>query len=72
MQRIHEGFSPGGVYRQRLDNSTPFRDPTQADSIRGRSWAIHDGVLDETWDRIKLIKRIGILVGANTAPNLRW
>ena len=72
MQRIHEGFSPGGVYRQRLDNSTPFRDLAQADSIRGRSWAIHDDILDETWDRIKLIKRIGVHAGIDTAADLRW
>ncbi len=28
-----------------LDNSTPFRRPAFASSIRGRSWAIHDGIL---------------------------
>lgn len=72
MQRIHEGFAVGGVYRQRLDNSTPFRDEAHADSVRGRSWAIHDGVLDETWDRIKLIKRIGVHADVDTALGVRW
>jgi acetoin utilization protein AcuC len=72
MQRIHEGFSPGGIYRQRLDNSTLFRDSTLAGSIRGRSWAIHDGILDESWDRIKLIKRIGVHAGVSTAFGVGW
>ena len=72
MRRIHEGFTAGGVYRQRLDNSTPFRDPALADSIRGRSWAIHDGILDETWDQIKLIKRLGVHARVDTAPDVGW
>jgi len=72
MRRIHEGFSPGGDLRARLDGSTPFRMPDQADSIRGRSWAIHDGILDEPWDGVKMYKRLGVHAGIDTAPGIPW
>ncbi len=72
MQRIHEGFQPGGELRARLDGSSPFRMPEQADSIRGRSWAIHDGILDEPWDGVKMYKRLGEHAGVNTAPGIPW
>ncbi len=72
MERIHEGFAPGGVLAQRLDNSSPFRRLELANTIRGRSWAIHDGILDETWDGIKLVKRIGVKADVHTAPEVGW
>ena len=50
MKRIHELFQPGGVLFYKLDNSTPFRKPELAHTVRGRSWAIHDGILAETGD----------------------
>jgi hypothetical protein len=28
MKRIHEGFQPGGKIFEKLDNSTPFRNPS--------------------------------------------
>ncbi len=72
MRRIHQGFEPGGELRARLDGSTPFRMPEQADSIRGRSWAIHDGVLGEPWDGVKMYKRLGVHAGVDTAPGVGW
>lgn len=45
MKRIHEGFQPGGKIFEKLDGSTPFRRPEFAHTVRGRSWAIHDGIL---------------------------
>ena len=45
MKRIHELFQPGGTLHEKLDGSTPFRKPEFANTVRGRSWAIHDGVL---------------------------
>lgn len=72
MQRIHEGFASGGKYASRLDGSTPFRDPAFANTIRGRSWAIHDGVLDETWDGVKMAKRLGVDTAIDTAPDIGW
>jgi hypothetical protein len=47
MEAIHHGFAADAEYRRRLDGSTPFRHPDFGASIRGRSWAIHDGVLGE-------------------------
>ncbi len=46
MTRINQAFTPGGVLARRMDLSTPFRDPTTAHTPRGRSWAIHDGILE--------------------------
>ncbi len=52
MKRIHELFQPGGALFCRLDNSTPFRKPEFANTVRGRSWAIHDGILAESGDEL--------------------
>ncbi len=49
MEEIDRGFAPGGVLFERLDASTPFRQPGAERSIKGRSWAIHDGILGATW-----------------------
>lgn len=42
------GFAEGGGLRQMLDDSNPFRSSKAANSIRLRSWAIHDGVFGRT------------------------
>jgi len=47
MKKIQDSFQPGGKLFEKLDNSTPFRRPEFADSVKGRSWAIHDGILSE-------------------------
>jgi hypothetical protein len=47
MEEIHASFLPHGQLRARLDGSTPFRRPGCEATVRGRSWAIHDGVLGE-------------------------
>jgi len=52
MKRIHELFQPGGKLYNRLDNVTPFRKPEFAHTVRGRSWAIHDGILTEVDDEL--------------------
>jgi hypothetical protein len=72
MQRIDQGFSPGGDLRARLDGSSPFRRPEMADTVRGRAWAIHDGILDEPWDRVRMVKRLGVDAGVDTCPGLPW
>ncbi|MFH1488310.1 MAG: hypothetical protein ABII06_05360, partial [Pseudomonadota bacterium] len=43
-------FQPGGKLFNKLDNRTPFRKPAFAQTVRGRSWAIHDGLLSEIED----------------------
>jgi hypothetical protein len=52
MKRIHELFQPGGGFHEKSARSTPFRDPQLAHTVRGRSWAIHDGILLETGDEL--------------------
>ncbi len=71
MQRISEGFKPGGVLYRRLDGSTPFRMPGMDGTVHGRSWAIHDGVMDEPWDNVRIYKVIGETAGVNTFPEQR-
>lgn len=68
MQCINDGFKPGGTLHARLDNSTPFRRPEMAVTALGRSWAIHDGIMDEPWDDVKIYKMIGLWAGINTFP----
>jgi hypothetical protein len=46
MKRIDELFRPGAELWRRLDGSSPFRQPGYDRSVRGRSWAIHDGILE--------------------------
>lgn len=69
MEEIHRGFQPGGVLHQRLDGSNPFRMPEAADTVRGRSWAIRDGVLEEPWRVPRLYKIVGQLMGMLTFPD---
>jgi hypothetical protein len=52
MQRIHEAFQEGGALHRRLDGSSPFRKAEFHETIRGRSWAIHDGILDGLDDEL--------------------
>jgi acetoin utilization protein AcuC len=49
MEEIDRAFAPGGELFNRLDGSTLFRQPGFERSIRGRSWAIHDGILGKPW-----------------------
>lgn len=68
MLEIDREFQPGGRYFSRLDGSTPFRMPGMERTVRGRSWAIHDGILDEPWDEVQIYKMIGVHAGINTFP----
>ena len=52
MKRIHELFKPGGKLLGLLDQSSPFRKPEFANTVRGRSWAIHDGILLDVRDEV--------------------
>jgi hypothetical protein len=39
--------------------------------MRGRAWAIHDGILDvidRKWDGLKMIKQVGRHAGVETFP----
>jgi hypothetical protein len=72
MEAIQAGFQEGGELSQRLDDTHPFRPSNAADSIRLRSWAIHDGILGEPFTNVTMYKRIGIPAGINTAPDCEW
>ena len=69
MMEIDREFRPGGSLFERLDGSTPFRMPGMERTVRGRSWAIHDGIMDEPWDEIQIYKMIGVDAGLNTFPD---
>jgi hypothetical protein len=69
MLEIDREFYPGGSLYQRLDNSSPFRTPGLERTVRGRSWAIHDGIMDEPWDGVQIYKIIGVHAGLNTFPD---
>jgi acetoin utilization protein AcuC len=69
MQEIDAGFRPGGKLFRRLDGSSPFRMQGMEKTVRGRSWAIHDGIMDEPWDNVMIYKMIGEDAGINTFPD---
>jgi hypothetical protein len=75
MDLIHKEFQPGGELHKALDGSTPFRQPSQWSTVRGRAWAIHDGILeriDRKWDDLKMIKQVGRQAGVNTFPDAKY
>jgi hypothetical protein len=72
MEHIHQGFQPGGDLIQRLDGSSPFRNLSMPPSIRGRSWAIHDGVLGEPYSGVIMYKQVGCAAAVDTFPGGIW
>lgn len=72
MKEIHESFQAGGYLYHRLNGSSRFRNPDAWDSVRGRSWAIHDGILDHPYTGFQMYKRIGIDAGVSSAPGTHW
>lgn len=72
MEHIQSGFQPGGELALRLDGSSPFREPEAANSIRRRSWAIHDGLLGEPFTEVTMYKRLGKEAGISTTAGCEW
>lgn len=72
MESIHAGFQEGGELRARLDGSTPFRSSQAANSIRLRSWAIHDGILGEPFTDVTMYKLVGKSANITTTPGCDW
>lgn len=72
MEAYHAGFSKGGEFHPLLNGSSPFRRPEAGNSIRLRSWAIHDGILGEPFTDFTMYKRIGKDAKVNTAPGCKW
>lgn len=69
MLEIDREFHPGGTLYQRLDGSNLFRMPGMERTVRGRSWAIHDGIMEQPWDEVQIYKIIGVHAGLNTFPD---
>jgi len=72
MDTINKEFQPNGALTRALKSSTLFRKPDQSNSVRGRAWAIHDGileVLEERWDKLRMVKQVGKHAGVETFPN---
>lgn len=75
MNDIHREFQPGGALYAHLDDSSPFRRRDQAATVRGRAWAIHDGILealDLRWDKLRMVMQIGRNSGVETFPNAAY
>lgn len=72
MEWVHREFQPGGELYRRLDGSTPFRMPGMDKTVRGRSWAIHDGILGEPFTDYHMYKTIGKPAGLKTYPDWVW
>jgi hypothetical protein len=68
MEWIHGAMQPGGGLHDAFDGSTPFRQPNAWRTIRGRSWAIHDGILGDPWHGVRMYKRVGRHAGVDTFP----
>src|SRR5512133_2895583 len=71
MAEIDREFAPNGILTARLDGSTPFRMPGMEKSVHGRSWAIHDGIMDEPWEDVGIYKLVGVDAGVNTFTGVR-
>jgi len=72
MEYIQRGFSPGGELFKKLDNTSPFRIPQAAASVRLRSWALHDGILGVPFANVTMYKRVGKLGGIRTCIGCEW
>ncbi len=72
MLNIHQEFQPGGVLHRKLAPEKTFRHPDNWKTIRGRSWAIHDGILGHPFTGFQMYKLVGQDAGINTYPDARW
>jgi len=72
MNEIQAGFEEGGGLRRMLDDSNPFRSSKAANSIRLRSWAIHDGILGGPFTNVTMYKRVGVSANISTTPGCEW
>jgi hypothetical protein len=70
MEQIHAGFQAGGAFAARLDGSSAFRRLGFEATVRGRSWAIHDGILGAPFSEsgVKMYRRPGHHAGVRTFP----
>ena len=70
METIEAGFADGGGLRRALDGSSSFRQPGAELTVRGRSWALHDGIAGGAWGGgVKMYKAAGRHAGVSTFPD---
>lgn len=72
MIEIHREFQPGGLLHAKLTADNPFRQPDAWQYVRGRSWAIHDGILGHSFTGFQMYKRVGIHAQINTFSDSKW
>jgi hypothetical protein len=76
MDEIQVEFQPGGRLYGALDGSTTFRQSGFDRTIRGRSWAIHDGILaalnGPAWGGVKMYRLAGQPAGVSTFPSATY
>lgn len=76
MEEIQDEFQPGHRLHAALDGSTPFRQRGFEQTIRGRSWAIHDGILaacdDAPWGGVKMYRQAGRAAAISTFPGAAY
>jgi hypothetical protein len=72
MSFIHQEFQPGGELHSKLTPQNPFRHPDAWKTVRGRAWAIHDGILGHPFSGFQMYKRVGHHAGVCTFPEARW
>ena len=72
MESIDTRFRKDGDLLRRLDGSTVFRQPGAELSLRGRSWAIHDGILHEPFTGVHMYKVLGKHAGLTTFADGVW
>jgi hypothetical protein len=68
MDKLHGEFSEGGRLAAGLDGSSPFRAPEAGRTVRGRSWALHDGISAGAWAGVKMYKAVGHRAEIDTFP----
>ncbi len=73
MEKIDQEFQSGGALWEKLDGSTPFRRRGMEKTVRGRSWAIYDGlyidVFEDEWESPTMYKMIHSDLKVNTFPD---
>lgn len=72
MVRIDREFRPGGDLYEQLSSEKTFRHPDAWKTVRGRSWAIHDGILSHPFTGFQMYKRLGVHAGVNTFSDAEW
>lgn len=72
MMEIHDEFQPNGAFYGKLNADNPFRQTDFWKTVRGRSWAIHDGILGHPFAGFQMYKHVGKHANVNTFPDSQW